>query len=112
VCSRNRLGGSVARLGGVPYNTDRFAGRRSSAVEQLIRNQQVTGSIPVVGSILTPFPPTTYGRSARHRARWFLWPRNPRVTQSEDSALFQKPPAEAGRLDLPVLSAPPVGLWA
>jgi hypothetical protein len=30
------------------------AGRRSSTVEQLIRNQQVAGSIPAVGSTFSP----------------------------------------------------------
>ena len=51
-------GTCVALTGGMPYNTPPLRGdprfrlsRRSSGVEQLIRNQQVVGSNPTVGSI-------------------------------------------------------------
>src|SRR5262249_35493685 len=64
----------------MPYNTPPLRGdpvssspgRRSSVVEQLIRNQQVIGSNPIVGSNSSPFPPTTYLLCSgwRRRCAW------------------------------------------
>ena len=49
--SENKMSLGLEQQSPAEFTTRSLQGRRSSVVEQLIRNQQVGGSIPLAGSI-------------------------------------------------------------